>query len=104
MVVGLMLNMKELADIVSGSSVDFQCPFCPCRFSSQIDLDLHLKRFDNVDHWELWRCVHIVLEADGVVAGVDSHADWHWSHKRSYVPFRVVKKCRKLLDERGFVL
>lgn len=72
-------------------------------FSSQQDLDLHLKRFGNYDHLDLWRCVHIVLEADGYNAGVDSHGSWHWSRRKS-VHHSKVRKCRKILAEHGFVL
>ena len=90
--------------MVSGSSVSFKCPYCPCRFSCQSDLDLHLKRFGDCDHRDLWDCVHIVLEADGHDAGVDDHGDWHWSSKRKSVHPSKVRKCRKILAEHGFVL
>lgn len=89
--------------MVSGSSVFFKCPYCPCRFVCQLDLDLHLKRFGDCDHLDLWRCVGIVLEADGHDAGVDEHGDWFFS-KRKRVRSSVVRKCRKILDEHGFVL
>ena len=101
--VGLMLNMKESLSMVSGSSVFLRCPYCPCVFCCQSDLDLHLKRFGNYDHLDLWRCVHIVLEADGHDAGVDEHGDWHWNYKRKSVRSSVVRKCRKFLSEHGFV-
>ena len=98
-----MLNVKKSVDMVSGSSI--VCPYgCPCVFSSQADLDLHLKRFGKVEHGDLWRCVHVVLEADGYDAGADSHGGWHWSYKRKSVHPNKVRRCRKLLSERGFVL
>lgn len=102
MVVGLMLNMKELADMLSVSSVGFRCPYCPCVFSCESDLDLHLKAFGDVAHRDLWRCVHIVLEADGSIAGVDNHGGWHWSYKRRSVHPSSVRNCRLIIDERGF--
>jgi hypothetical protein len=89
--------------MVSGSSVSFKCPYCPCVFVCQSDLDLHLKRFGDYDHRDLWDCVHIVLEADGHDAGVDEHGDWHFS-KRKRVHHSKVRTCRKILDEHGFVL
>ena len=73
-------------------------------FVSQSDLDLHLKRFGDYDHYDLWHCVQIVLEADGHDAGVDEHGDWHWSYKRKRVSRSVIRKCRAILDEHGFVL
>lgn len=90
--------------MVSGSSVSFKCPYCPCVFVCQSDLDLHLKRFGDYDHRDLWDCVHIILEANGAIAGVDNHGDWHWSYKQKRVSRSVIRKCRKILDERGFVL
>jgi hypothetical protein len=55
--------------------VDFRCPFCPCVFSSQYDLDLHLKAFGAIPHLDLWRSIHIQLEIDGHNAGVDDHGE-----------------------------
>jgi hypothetical protein len=88
----------------SGSHVIFKCPYCPCMFSSQQDLDSHLKRFGNYDHLDLWRCVHIILEADGAIAGVDGHGDWHWGSKRKRVSRDTIRRCRAILAEHGFVL
>lgn len=81
----------------------FRCPFCPCWFCSQSDLDGHLKRFGNVPHLRLWECVHILFEVDGHNAGVDDHGEWSWRDVRSYDP-STVQDCRKLLKDRGFVL
>ena len=83
----------------------FSCPFCPCVFSCESDLDLHLKRFGDCEHLDLWCCVHYLLEVDGVIAGVDSHGGWFMRSKR-VKPIRsdVVRKRRELLKERGFVL
>lgn len=89
--------------MVSDSPVSFKCPYCKCIFVCQVDLDLHLKRFGDYDHSDLYRCVGIVLEADGYDADVDGHGDWHWT-KRKRVRFSVVRKCRKILAERSFVL
>lgn len=88
--------------MVSGSYI--RCPFCPCVFVSQSDLDLHLETFGNYEHTELWRCVHIVSEADGYDAGVDGHGDWYSQSRSRYVSPNTVRRCRKLLRERGFVL
>ena len=98
-----MLKIWKLLDMVSDSPVSFKCPYCPCRFVCQADLDLHLKRFGDCDHLDLWRCVGILLEEDGHDAGVDSHGDWHWS-KRKRVHPNTIRKCRRILAERGFVL
>ena len=87
----------------SGSHVFFQCPYCPCMFCSQHDLDLHLKAFGDYAHRDLWYSVHVVLEADGHNAGVDEHGSWHWSRRKSVHP-RKVRKCREIIDERDFVL
>jgi len=53
---------------------DFSCLFCPCVFSSQVDLDLHLTAFGSgyVSHLRLWRCVHALIEVYGVYSDVDS--------------------------------
>jgi len=72
-------------------------------FASQQDLDLHLKAFGDYAHRDLWYSVHVVLEADGHNAGVDSHGSWHWSRRKSVHPSKV-RKCRKILAEHGFVL
>mgnify|MGYP001063866672 CR=1 FL=1 len=89
--------------MVSGSSVLLKCPYCLCMFYCESDLDLHLKRFGDCDHLDLWRCVHIVSEVDGFIAGVDNHCDWYLS-KRKYVRFSVVRKCRLILDECSFIV
>jgi len=90
--------------MVSGSSVLLKCPYCLCMFYCESDLDLHLKRFGDCDHLDLWRCVHIVSEADGYDAGVDNHGDWHWSYKRKRVHSSKLRKCRLILAEHGFIL
>jgi len=97
MVVVPMLSMKELVSMVSGSFV--RCPFCPCVFVSQSDLDLHLKAFGDVPHIRQWRCVHILLEEGGHDAGVDGHGEWHWRYSRSIHP-NTVRACRELLSSR----
>lgn len=79
----------------------FPCPFCPCVFSSRSDLDLHLKAFGNFLHLRLWRCVHVLLEVDGSVAGVDNHGGWFHKSKRIYAS--TVRACRKLLIECKYV-
>jgi len=99
-----MLKMKKSVDTDSGSSVFFQCPYCPCMFVCQSDLDLHLKVFGNYDHKDLWYCVHVVLEADGHNAGVDSHGSWRWSDRRKSVHHNTIRKCRKIIAEHGFIL
>jgi len=68
----------------SSPSVDnsFKCPYCPCMFFCQSDLDVHLKAFGDASHLRLWRCVHVLLEVDGNEAGVDSHGDWSRRSKR----------------------
>ena len=101
MVVVVMLNVRELANMVSGSYV--RCPFCRCVFCSQSDLDSHLEVFGNYNHDELLRCVHIVLEEDGHDAGVDECGDWHWRSRSRYVSPSMVRRCRKLLRERGLI-
>ena len=101
MVVVVTLNVRGLANMVSGSYI--RCPFCPCIFVSQSDLDLHLKRFGDYNHRDLWDCVCIILEENGHDAGVDEHGDWHWNYKRKSVRSSVVRKCRKFLSEHGFV-
>jgi len=78
----------------SGSS--FRCLFCPCVFSFQSDLDLHLKVFGAVPHLRLWRCVHVLLEVDGFDAGVDEHGEWHWRYNRFYSP-NTVRACRDFM-------
>ena len=88
----------------SDSSTFFKCPYCPCMFSSQQDLDLHLKRFGNYAHRDLWYCVHVVLEADSYNTGVDSHGSWHWGNRRRSVRPNIVRKCRLIVNEHGFVL
>jgi len=87
---------------VCGNSVplEFRCPFCPCVFSSQHDLDLHLKAFDAVPHLRLWRCIHILLEEDGSDASVDERSDWHWSNVRSIHP-NTVRACRDFVAKRA---
>lgn len=62
-------------NLSSDSSVplEFKCPFCPCVFSSQVDLDLHLVAFDNIPHLAVWRFAHKQLEIDGHNVGVDDH-------------------------------
>lgn len=82
---------------VGGNSVpsEFRCSFCPCVFSSQVDLDLHLKAFDSVPHLRLWRCSHILLEVDGFESGVDDHDEWHWSGSGSINP-NEVRVCKAL--------
>lgn len=77
----------------------FQCPFCPCLFFSQYNLDCHLEAFGRKEHLRLWRCSHILLAEDGHVAGVDGHGDWFWSNKRFHRPI-VVKNCRVLMRAR----
>jgi len=72
-------------------------------FVCQGDLDLHLKRFGDCDHLDLWRCVGILLEEDGYDAGVDDHGR-DWGSKRKRVSRSVIRKCRAILDEHGFVL
>ena len=102
MVAVVMLNVRKLANMVSGSYV--RCPFCPCIFVCQSDLDLHLEAFGDYNHDELWRCVHIVLEADGFIAGIDSRGDWYGQSRSRYVSPSMVRRCRRLLSEHGFVL
>jgi len=104
MVVLLMLDVKWLLDMVSGSSVSFKCPYCKCVFCTQHDLDLHLKRFGDCDHLDLWECVHILMNEDGHDAGVDEHGDWHWRYKGKGVSSSKIRKCRRIIAEHGFVL
>lgn len=95
-----MLRMRDIASMCSGSSVVFKCPFCPCEFCCESDLELHLKTFGEIPHFRLWFCVHVLLEKDGSVAGVDAHGDWHWRSRR-YIRSSTVRSCRKTLSERG---
>jgi hypothetical protein len=87
----------------SDSSIFFKCPYCPCIFVSQHDLDLHLKAFGDYAHRDLWYSVHVVLEADEHNVFVDEHGSWHWSRRKSVHHSRV-RKCRRILEEHGFVL
>lgn len=75
-------------------SVDgvYSCPYCPCLFFSQFDLDSHLTAFGREDHERLWRCEHILLEEDGFNAGVDGHGDWGSRKRLGYR--KIVKGCR----------
>ena len=75
---------------MSGDSVpsEFRCPFCPCVFCTQVDLDLHLKAFGNVPHLRLWQCVHVLAEVDGSYDESYTRRDWSWQDKR-YSPNRV---------------
>lgn len=82
----------------SGSSAFFKCPYCPCMFASQHDLDLHLKAFGDYSHRDYWYSVHVVLEEDGHNAFVDDHGGWHWS-KRKSVRGSVIRKCRRIINE-----
>lgn len=45
---------------MSNSEVSFKCPFCPCVFSTAVDLNLHLERFgrDEVSHYDIFCSVH----------------------------------------------
>jgi len=45
---------------VSNSEVSFKCPFCPCVFSTAVDLNLHLGVFgrDEVSHRDIFCSVH----------------------------------------------
>lgn len=95
MSVVLLIGLRWLNVVMdSGSSVC--CPFCPCLFSSQFDLDLHLKVFGNSNHFRLWRCVHILLEEDGCDAGVDCHGEWY--QKSRDISPNTVRACRDLLS------
>lgn len=73
------------------TEVVFQCPFCPCVFFSQVDLDLHLKAFGNVPHLCLWCGTHFLIEV-GVYGG-----KWHRWYKRYICPF-VFQKCLDFLN------
>lgn len=99
-----MLEMKKSLDTDSGSSVLIQCSYCPCMFCSQHDLDLHLEAFGSYNHKDLWFCVHVVLDVDGSIAGVDGHGGWHWSNRRKRVHHSTIRKCRLIIAEHGFVL
>ena len=66
---GMLVNLSS----VSSVSLEFVCPFCHCRFFSQVDLDLHLDAFVNKPHLSLWSSAHVQLEVDGRNAGVDNH-------------------------------
>jgi hypothetical protein len=35
-----------------------KCPFCPCEFCSQVDLDRHLDSFGRVDHLLAFERLH----------------------------------------------
>jgi len=65
--------MRVNLSSVSSVPLEFICPFCPCRFFSQVDLDLHLVAFGNIPHLAVWRSAHAQLEIDGHNAGVDNH-------------------------------
>lgn len=71
----------------------FRCPFCPCVFSSQVDLDLHLKAFGSVPHLCLFRGVHFLLE-------VDVDGKWHRWYKR-YICRFMFRKCLDFLSVSG---
>jgi hypothetical protein len=43
-------------------SMGFECPFCPCVFVCEEDLNLHLKTFKSYPHLEDWRQTHRDLE------------------------------------------
>jgi hypothetical protein len=60
------------------TEVVFRCLFCPCVFSSQVDLDLHLKAFGAVPHLCLWRGVHFLINHGSV--------RWHRRYKRYICP------------------
>jgi hypothetical protein len=83
------------------SNVDglFQCPFCPCVFSSQHDLDSHLKAFGNVPHQRLSLCVAILSEVDGHEAGVDSHGDWRRDKSDRLFNPKTIRACRALVEK-----
>jgi hypothetical protein len=97
MSVVILIGLWMLVCVVMDSGSSFCCPFCSCVFSCQLDLDLHLKAFGNVDHACLLRCIHILLEVDGCDAGVDDHGEWHWSDSR-FPHSNTVRACRKLLS------
>jgi len=68
-------------------------------FACQFDLDLHLERFGNVAHLQLWECVHLLLEEDGFEAGVDNHGEGGRRGSRAYRD--RVRACRDLLSGDG---
>jgi hypothetical protein len=73
--------LLAVVGLSSGSS--FCCSFCPCVFSSQVDLDLHLKAFGSVSHLRLWRSVHFHLEVgvdnrDGYEFSLDNRKARYW--------------------------
>lgn len=80
------------------SEVVFKCRWCPCVFSSQLDLDLHLKAFgDNISHFGARRCVLVLLEVECEInRGGFSVDDWHWSARRS-LSANTVRACRSRL-------
>jgi hypothetical protein len=84
--------------------VHIYCPFCTCQFSSERDLELHLKAFGRVDHERLVLCVAILSEVDGYKAGVDDHGDWRRNPKvdRLFTGGNV-RACRLLVAKGGLV-
>jgi len=54
--------------------LEFPCPYCPCIFSSQVDLGLHLTAFGfwSVSHIRLFWCVHALLDVYEVYSDVNS--------------------------------
>ncbi len=78
---------------------DLKCPFCTCIFSSQRDLDLHLKAFGSVKHGRLVLCVAILSEVEGHNAGVDDHGSWRRGKRDRLFNPRTVKACRDLVEK-----
>lgn len=80
---------------------DFPCLYCPCVFSSQIDLDLHLTAFGSgsVFHVRLWRCVHALLDVYGFYS--DITAEYLFAVADSFLCLRDGLPCSKLVYAYG---
>ena len=96
--VAMSLDVGGLAIALSDDGC-LQCPFCPCVFASQWDLDLHLKVFGRVEHSRLALCVAILVEVEGHNAGVDDQGTWQRRKSDRLFNSKRIKACRALVEK-----